>query len=482
MRIIFVVVFLFSSTIAFTQDYSLFHRNSKKLFTTYPTPSETYDLVFDTAMVLNNDSLFYPLLTLNIVDKYSDSCFFWGGPYCKTMNKTGWAGGVISTNNMGVYHFFNSMGDTLYFNMVDCSGDTSLIYTDNQQSFYSYCHKSDTIHIINLIDSAWYFRIIHLDTSGNPINSALHNQEIIVGKDLGLIRFFLVDSFPLGLQPIQLLGNISPTAGITSITNEDVYQYEVFDEIQYHVKKSKYNLIYIDNYRKIRVLQKTVTVDSIIYHVEESLFQIYSTNPITTWYDLKYKRDEIVTQIPFNQFDGTHRQLYMGTYCGLKFWTYKVFDPNDNMYCAFDTCWGPADVGGFPYKITGVFVLGLGNYLDLWEPIILGPDAITTKTEMIYFMKDSISCGNQQFVGIEEHSADKFYHIFPNPADDYIYITSVFKDIEFNLYDPQGRLCLKEIIPDYKKMIDMRKLNNGLYLISVTTPKGTFNSKLIISH
>lgn len=72
---------------------------------------------------------------------------------------------------------------------------------------------ADTMSILGMIDSVYRYQISHTDLQGNFINSGLNSREIIIGKQLELISFFRIDSFPQVLKPLILMGNESADAG-----------------------------------------------------------------------------------------------------------------------------------------------------------------------------------------------------------------------------------------------------------------------------
>ena len=71
--------------------------------------------------------------------------------------------------------------------------------------------------------------------------------------------------------------------------------------------------------------------------------------------------------------------------------------------------------------------------------------------------------------------------IFPNPSSDIIYLSvSENKDIEFEIYDIQGKLIMKEesikLIKDTPYSLSIGELNNGVYFIKIYNNEGMNNT------
>ncbi len=215
------------------QNYSLFNSASKKVFTEFPAADSTYSIAFDTVLAIGSDSVYQPYYGVEDYVITSENCEFWGPPECKPQTKPIWIGQKVVSDNGSNYWFFNNQGDTLKFSFGIQTGETSLFYEDGSQRFHILSEGADTMTVIGLVDSIQTYRILHTDLQGNTINSALNNQAIIIGKDLGMIRFFQVDLFPEVLNPLAILGNSSPETGLYKLTNAMIYDHQPGDVIQH---------------------------------------------------------------------------------------------------------------------------------------------------------------------------------------------------------------------------------------------------------
>lgn len=209
--------------------------------------------------------------------------------------------------------------------------------------------NNDTVSVLSNVDSVRTYKIVHTDLSGNIINSILNNQKILISKNWGLVRFFQIDSFPQILKPLTLAGNTNPMGGLYQITNEMLYDYQSGDEIQYHeyFLGNNYPYSYYNRFRKHTILSRTTTFDSLIYQVQETLFNIDSNQLFTNTVQLRYLRSAIIAKIPYDLFNGYNSSLKFQDYCGTKRWTYNTSAYNNDWgYCLLDNCWGHYDFGG----------------------------------------------------------------------------------------------------------------------------------------
>jgi hypothetical protein len=89
------------------------------------------------------------------------------------------------------------------------------------------------------------------------------------------------------------------------------------------------------------------------------------------------------------------------------------------------------------------------------------------------------------FPGLSENPVTRFLNIFPNPANDYIFITSPYptkETLEIDIFTTSGQL-FKQISLNHgeKLMIDVRTWPQGLYILNFHLDRIVQNQKLIIT-
>lgn len=466
------------------QNYKLFNATSKKLFGNLPVPESTYSLSIESANEVGADSVYYNFFGLSSVEFISDTCEFWGGPYCKQQNVPVWAGKKIEFNNKYSYYFFNLNNDTLTFSFDKELDGPVPFFRDSIQEFSLFYEKDDTLTVLNKPDSARIFRIAHTDLDGNVIDSQLNGEHIIISKKFGLTQFFVIDSFPSVLKPLTLLGNSNPDAGFYQLTSEMVYNYQPGDEVQFN-EKSHYEgyqppWLTFNRYRKLEFLERKETNDSLIYKVKQEIFYIDSAGLQTDTITKRYLRSKVIAQIPFEKFDWRNRRLYQAGYCGQIRWTYSTDSYNDATYCAADTCWGSRDVPGPPeHRVTST-VFGLGIYDD--NRYVEGLDGYHIHNKIVYFKKDTVVCGNEVVMSIGEHHGFKHkISLSPNPASGVVQIITSGEPIKIMLIDMTGNVRLIRFTSATELSLDVSLLNDGLYFVKVLMKDGGLvNRKLIV--
>lgn len=446
MKRLFVILLVCYSTAILAQDFKLFNSESKKLFSTFPEMSTTYSLSFDTVTSAGSDSVYYNFFKIEDINFVSYNCDFWTGPDCYKQNVPVWIGAKIEFSNQYAYNFYPDNGDTIRFDFTPNS-DTNTFYIDNSQKFSLTFENSDTITILNYSDSARFYKIHHTDLDGNIINSQLNGQEIIICKDLGLVRFFQIDDFPQVLNPITLIGQENQNLGIFNITNEMLYDFQPGDEFQY-----KKNHFYTDGppwenytlYKKHTITERIETIDSLVYTIDEMMFYEDSSFIITNTIIKTYYKNEIIAQLPFEKFNGDYQQFYLENYCDFSLWTYRFEAENSLGYCEADDVWGYYDTFGPSPENETIWVFGLGMYYD-YDRTFNGSMQYSHgyTNQIIYFKKDNIICGDE-IVGNNKFELEaERYQVFPNPVNDRV----LFKNLKnSNLYSIEIRNALGQEI------------------------------------
>lgn len=464
------------------QSFLPFQSNSRKLYR--DDSGNTYSLTFQLATTSQVDSVFTPTLNVDGNMFYSDSCIFWGGNVCHQQNLPGWLGKKVKTNNIGKYTFYQVNGDSLSFVFNADANDTNLIFQNNTEILRMSFANTTSVQILGFTDSINYYNLYHTDINGNPINSVLSQFQLAVGKQLGLINFLKIDSFPNEIITLSLLGNQQPNLGIFAITDELVYDYNIGDEYQWHDYSSVslggwppniYNAMV-----KYTILDKTITSDSIFYSFLLNTINLSTNVQITDTVDFNIQKNKVICEIPIEIFDGSnYKQFKQIELCGNNYWELTLMnEPYNLAFCALDTCWGGIDTQGPAASITKKIILGLGqtNLQDILTGGGFNQSHYIT-SELVYFKKNGQICGTEQIVGNKETS-DNLHRltIAPNPAKQSVRISYTVTEasafVNISVYNLQGQLVIEKVVPNKinitsSTLIDVNELNNGFYFINL---------------
>lgn len=501
------------------QHFKPFEASTKALYTTWPEKGITSSLSFINASADGSDSIFSTLKRIDTEDWGNmifpdSSCTmgFWGtGGTCFPLNSPLWFGRDIRQTSDLDYQYVNTFGDSLHFDFSLDQTDSILIYQNEVQHFYLIYEYSDTSTWLNHSDSVAHYRIAHLDINGTAMNSAVHNAPVVIGKDLGMIQFLRIDSFPLVLQPIQLAGHVGAEAGISSILVKDIYDFNVGDIFQYKFQQSSLGpqAPGYTEYRNISILSRTETNDSIFYNRSVEVFKFHGTYelinglyvffPDTTYtLDTTYmsvSKTGIWEQIPLEAQDtvSTYRSqnfFFNNDDCGPA-WTLRQSGSRLE-YCSADStgCYGdhsnlaPGDL----IQIQGFLTIGKGvgiiNSYGGWE--ILSGISNSQSNTLLYHEKNGVSCGQQWVLGTNTPTVIKDrLKVYPNPAQTFIQV--VIPDFRYShsitqveIYDLQGRMVMSQGGDVSGQHISIENLNPGIYVVNAITRQGAYTQKLII--
>jgi hypothetical protein len=490
MKFILTTTILLFSIFSFSQDYKLFHADSRKVYTNFPVPDSSFSIAFDSVLRVGSDSVYYNFTqTGNTIT--SDSCRFWGAPECTKQDRPTWLGSGIKYDNQSVYTFFTQLGESLNFDFSKMDGNPVLFYQNATEKFYYTFLKSDTLTVLGFVDSTKFFTITHTDVSGNTINSPLNGSHISIAKTLGLVQFFQVDAFPDVLNPVYMLGNITPDLGLDKLTNADIYNYEIGDEFQihettyYHYSPPNQNS---DRFTRYFIIGKLITADSVIYTAESEVFEKGASTASNDIVFLKYKSNEVIAQIPYEytnpaQYFYNIHSLRSENYCGTKRWTYRV-KPNQGLrYCDIDNCWGPNDVPGPAPTQEDVYTLGLGLYYSIYSEGIINWNSPGYRhtSELIYSIKNGVECGSEAFLGISEKPvATDSFSLYPVPAKNSITVeTPLAKESWLSIHTVNGMEISKQQVSETKTQIDISHLKSGIYMVKLITGKSVMIKRMV---
>jgi len=99
---------------------------------------------------------------------------------------------------------------------------------------------------------------------------------------------------------------------------------------------------------------------------------------------------------------------------------------------------------------------------------------------------DSAFCANYNYTGISETSLSNNILIYPNPADNQVYIdlgSNTPGNVTAMLFNAQGQL-IKETLPGSTSVttLNVQDLANGIYLLQAAIDNSIYQQKIIINH
>jgi hypothetical protein len=87
------------------------------------------------------------------------------------------------------------------------------------------------------------------------------------------------------------------------------------------------------------------------------------------------------------------------------------------------------------------------------------------------------------YFSVEEKTVQKSINIIPNPASDFIEISSIYSITGIGITDSWGVLKYRnDAIKETEYRLNVSGFPPGLYFISVITEKGTTTQKVVVMH
>ncbi|HMC97534.1 MAG TPA: hypothetical protein VKG92_07780, partial [Flavobacteriales bacterium] len=251
------------------QDYRPFTSGMKRAFADASGPGRMYSLALDSVVVAGSDTLLFNYFSLNDTVSEFPGCGYLGGSDCNRLNVPSWAGREILSMANGGARFRTLAGDTLNLLPPIATTDTSWFYSDGEQRFGLRLLTTDTSTFLGVLDSARLYHVVHVDALGQVINSAMNEAPVTIGKSLGLVEFFQVDSFPLVLRRMHMIGDAGHQIGLHCMTDASIHDYQVGDEIQYrHFEFSVFPTTTLGYDRKETIVSRSETDTSVTYSVQ----------------------------------------------------------------------------------------------------------------------------------------------------------------------------------------------------------------------
>jgi PKD repeat protein len=95
------------------------------------------------------------------------------------------------------------------------------------------------------------------------------------------------------------------------------------------------------------------------------------------------------------------------------------------------------------------------------------------------FYVDEINVYDEATIGLEEYSASNTWHVFPNPTNDYVSITSENMIEEWKIITISGKELMSGANNNHNIQISLHHIPSGIYLIGIHTENGYSWKKII---
>jgi hypothetical protein len=386
--------------------------------------------------------------------------------------------------------FFNRDNDTICIKTNSLLNEKWKVFSIADSLYiYGQVVKLDTMSFLGLKDSVKTISFAVYDKSMKPVSMyLLDTVTIIISKNYGFVKtlnFLLFPNcktfvYPQVLDVYTIAGLSKPKVGVQNLTWLDVNDYNVNDEV--HVYYEAANWEAGNNYS---ILEKTIYKyfnridykDSVKYYIdrEQSTFRrivkwdstsfayvhdtIFSVFKPDSIFD-KYPDEPIVQPIENRQM------LFSNLMSNAKYISKTTSSVNGTYMSSYsDSCWQPILFGGCLSIFTYIKGLGGPYYTCIHQIAIGGEDR-----KLVYYKKGDTVWGTPLVItGFENIDIKSTIEVFPNPADDLLWIRANIKDLPYSIeiMDLKGRILLKAKIVSDLQSINICGIAKGLYVYKI---------------
>lgn len=389
-----------------------------------------------------------------------------------------WLSHPISVDTAGVFVFQNDSSESITLQSNSQLADTWTLYTYPNGEYLEAEHiATDWQSVLGILDSVKTLSLILRDTLGTPRSSDWNGKPFLLSKNHGLIRTYNLDRFPVDTTSYQLLGLTNPKLGQPGITDREIFDFEVGDEMQY-AEDYLTGSHSLQAYDRWIVLSKEIFPNSFRYEIEETRLRFLEINgqiEATMSFDTVTKAYP-TPQFPKLPFEDTETDIVYwysmnSPYGGRTIRYNNLLEPDE-----FLPCWQMAlDI----FPTFGVAGLG-GNNFYTWVPWALFGSYVP-----IYYKKGGVEWGTpfDFSVGLAP-DLTKNITLSPNPFSNNLQISfpdNLAQPVNIELYDLNGKIQLsKKLSPGTESEINTTSLPAGLYLYRITATDGRFTTGKLV--
>ena len=472
MKKLFAVLLLCTAQFAFSQNFQVIPTEGLYYFDNDSYP-KSYE--FTESKEMEEGNMYYPYIS-GLRHRTEDGWI--ANP------NTSFLGDSVLINNSGCT-IFNSSGCALFLETY-IFFEPWVVYAEDNGAYVQGKYSSFTNGEIlpGITDTYTFLQFQVFDSLGYIMEDhPLHNIELKISAHYGAISLFLVNSFH-GIYDDDYGNNdFSLYQLISFIKSDEIYGYspdfiDLFTSLDVGLETHTTWGDYSYHYEVKQLLVDKIINDPYITYVYENCIHKYSNST-----DTIYSEDEIKTfnyrmrlNEIFDSVDATGRNGFLYSlqyslgdeqssfkpyYSYTKYYKKSEFEWDQTLYWSIE-----ADIGySMGTSAYHKFIDGLGDFIPY-----RGESG--TREELVYYKTPYDEWGEPlEFTcpdntGISE-TISTAITLYPNPAEDVIYLKSPLKIDRVNIFDLQGRLVKQFEFFRGQTSLDVSDLESGVYLMEI---------------
>jgi len=431
-----------------------------------------------------------------------NAIYFWGSlGMCHPGDVPLWLGSEMRKTGPETYEYTTAGGEILTFDFSISEGDSALIYQNADMQLYLIAEGESTGTFLEIEDSIFQYHLAHLNSEGEALGTVLHDAPITLGAQLGAIHFMRVDNFPQILQPITIAGHSGAQAGLYTVKEADVYDFQVGDVFQHFYQSNWTNPFDTESYYETRtVIERVEDESQIIYTFDIHRFTLDSTINDNFDEEQIVLKTAVIASLPFetqaieeSESDNTpdgylfNNLTLTADSCGSNFnfsstGSYFHNCPVEGIACFGNTFHSaPSEWHANPSEVIYKQGFGMTYSYEGWSITGEGVSGSETR-ELIYSSKNGFECGNQIVLSTENQVAGKqVLRVYPNPASSTVRIDLPGVILtQATLHDMQGRKVLDARLLHSEPTLDVSALPKGMYIIRAIGGNGNVYAKKLV--
>ncbi len=513
MKKILLLFFLSISIVANAQNWKTVSNTDTNYYTVQsPIDTEWNNYLrviwVDSSKQVGTDSVFYFYPS---VRKFNDT------NYCLDTLGPTWLGKTFIRNTLGEETYFNRDYDSIHINTLATLNTSWIMCKRNGRNYTATITTVDTFTIDNVLDSIKTLTIT-VDSNGSSIADYYNNKKITFSKNNGFIDALEFYCFPFYQQPfIQLYYiDIFPPINLThkKVKKQLVHSMNNGVNLQWKYQPGNEFIFIANRIVMAGVKQIMCEHDSIatsffigdtayvtsnrqtrVNHYLTSnngdvLLSTVYTDTIATETIIKKKKnylpeykDTILSH--YNYYYGNFEQyVFLNTFCNTKAFVKEKYPI---LYCGIYTDTSNCSISevGLCYPLMGYrenyVELGFTNAFDQQSNGV-GQTVNGNNNRLVYHNVQPCPIGTKSgylpMLNQDQKLPENAISIFPNPSNGVIKVVSI-NDVKIqsvNLFDVQGRKI--NCTMNAKNEIDMQTAAKGIYMLYISTNKGTMIKKI----
>lgn len=480
---LFAFFLLACTTILYSQNYQPLSQAMSKRFVNVNDPSDDGYYFHAQDMEVQGEMMIfeqYDRLSGEYAEPDPESdCIPWGGMY--ELIDPLWTGRkMMLSSPTNSLIFTNASNNTLTFTFELDIGDSSLVYTNDTSRWYLLYDGASELSFLDTIDAVKTFRLRKYDLIGNVMPSPLHDFQILLSENFGLLSLIHCYQFPDVEIGLQIAGQTDPPLGYYQLTKDEVFTWQPGDTLQYHgYTPGPTSGVGTHIYRNMTITDRVESADSvwIYWSHQDQIIQVppnYIGPPTYITYPnpIAFRKKSPITKIPNGAtYNNELITFDEQEYCGLR----KRLQSTGNWidYCDSCDCYIPVDgFGSYIYASTTMSGLGITNTSSTPYGFEL---PMGSNVSLIYSHIGDQICGEYFPLLVSEDFSKPQISLYPNPTQDKITVGILnskiqsWKDMKFEFMDMQGRLVKTMSFQQVRANLelDMQPFAEGIYVLKI---------------